>query len=1131
MVLGLMLLLPAELLHAATQQEKIRVKETTSLKSVIKQIESQTDFRFSYKGNLLDNVTVKVSDKETTVDRLLKDILANTGIAYTFSNNYIILTKNNSPKAAAKTAASAPKSRTWELKSQVIDAETKLPVIGATVFVKNTQVGTTTNVDGEFNLKYTGTENILTISYVGYATKELAMSTLPKLISLSMDNQLEEVVVVAYGTQKKASVTGALTSISPDKLVKTPVGDITNILAGQMPGVSTIQTTGQPGADQAQIFIRGAGSLSDGASSPLVLVDGVERPMSSIDPNEIENLTVLKDASSTAVFGVRGANGVVIITTKRGKVGKPTISVSTSLGLQHPISYLEQTGSYEFAHFWNMKQQNDGVTDPKLYFPREAVEAYRTGSDPIMYPNKDWSKEVFRDFFMQSKTNINMSGGSEKVKYFVSLGFFTQNGLLKKMDALDYDNNFNFNRYNFRANLDFKLSPSTNMKFNVGGNVGDTREPRPVEGIENPWVYTKIWVTPLSSPGLINGLRTYIPGTMVPNSEVVSRTGYDAFYGTGYNRTVKTTLTLDVDITQDLSMLTKGLSISARGSFDTNMNMVKEHKQNGIEKQMVYYKTHLENPNIPTTDPDYDKTHIFIPRGSYSPMTYSSSTGKDRNWYMEFRLNYNRTFAEDHEVSALVLYNQSRDYYPKSYSYIPRSYVGVVGRVTYGYKHKYLFDINAGYNGSENFAPGSTRFGLFPSASLAWVISEEGFMKNQSAITFLKLRASIGKVGNDRGTSRFMYMQSVWNPNNSYNFGVNNPNSLPGYTSGTPGNSDVTWETSVKSDFGLELKMFRDRLSLTGDYFYEKRTGILISPNSTPSIIATSLPNLNLGKVDNHGFEVSLGWSDYRPNGFFYGVDANVSFARNKIIYKDEVLSQYAYKNHTGGSTGRESGLYQFERLYNENDFVFDGAGNRILNPALPQPIQNVFPGDAMYADLNGDGIVDGNDTKVAGYAQRPEYTFGLNTRIGYKGFSFSMNWIGATNVDRMMQIEYRIPYTNAGARGLLKYFYENCWTPENPNGTLPRAAETSEGWNSSPSTLWLRDASYIRLKNITVGYTFNNSKFLKKIGASSLELTLTAYNLLTFSSMDFEDPETTPDNLGKYPLVKSVNLGINLKF
>lgn len=417
-------------------------------------------------------------------------------------------------------------------------------------------------------------------------------------------------------------------------------------------------------------------------------------------------------------------------------------------------------------------------------------------------------------------------------------------------------------------------------------------------------------------------------------------------------------------------------------------------------------------------------------------------------------------------------------------------------------------------------------------------------MKNSDGsygfISYLKLRGSLGLVGNDAGTSsRFMYMDSIWEDSEeNYYFGQQNSEGLDIYYLGTPGNSDVTWETAIKYNLGFDMRMLRNRLSTNFDVFYEYRSDILLTPNSTPSIIATSLPDMNIGEISNKGFEVAVTWKDEvlkdanNRNGLIYSVTGNVSFARNKIIEMDEVMSQYSYQNQTGGASGRYTNLYEYIRLYTYDDFdVVDGQ--YVLKSDLPQPYVNVYPGDAMYADLNGDGVVDNDDKSVMGFSTTPELSFGLSGTLSYRGWDFSMQWNGATNVNRMMEVEYRIPYTNAGGRGLLTYFVEDCWSPSNLDGTLPRASDTSKTWNSEDSSLWLRDATYFRLKTIGIGYTFskNNCARLEKAGIGSVGVRLTGYNLLTFSPLDFQDPEALASNNGAYPLVKSYDLGISLKF
>lgn len=1027
-------------------------------------------------------------------------------------------------------------AQTMEVRGRVTDDRME-PIPGVNVLIKGSTAGTFTDVDGNYTIM-TVPDAVLKFSSLGFLDNSVKVGGRTVLdVVLSGDTEsLEETVVIAYGTRSKASVTGALASVGTEELLKSPAVSVTNMLAGNIPGVSAVQTSGQPGKDAATLYIRGSGSLDNSLAAPLVLVDGVERDFSQIDPNEIESISVLKDASSTAVFGVRGANGVILVTTRRGLSGKPKISVSTSVGLQQPISLVEQTGSYEFARFWNIKQELDGVTNGKLYFTREAIEAYRTGSDPIMYPSMDWQDYCFNDVFVQNRNNINISGGNDNVKYFISVGYLYQNGLLKQLPGQEYDNNYRYDRYNYRANIDAKLTPTTTMKLGIGGVVGNTQEPRHVVSDtnqdQNPWVISQIWTHPFAGPGFVDGVRTVIPNDFVPLGEIM-RDGMFVFYGCGYTRKYNTNLNIDLDITQDLGFITEGLSIGIKGAYDNSFSLTKKYTGGGVEYQTAYYQSYFDTDGqMEQTSPDYDKTIIYVPTGSDTPLSYSESNGRGQNWYLEGRINYDRSFGY-HKVSGLFLYNMSRNYYPSTYTYIPRSYMGFVARATYSYMTKYLLDINLGYNGSENFAPGKTRFGLFPSVSAGWVMSAENFMSRQNVFSYLKLRASWGLVGSDKGVNtRFMYMPSVWTGSGSYSFGVSNPEGAPAFSVSKLGNELVTWETSAKTNVGADIKFLDNRLSLVADWFYEDREGILITPESTPGIIATSSPDLNIGEVINQGYEVSLSWNDTPTKDFNYFVNANMSFARNKIIHMDEVPKKYPYMNLTGGSTDRYSGLYKYIRLYQYSDFVTAEDGTLILNPDLPQPYQTVYPGDAMYADLSGDGVIDGNDKCVTGYSERPEYIFGLNAGFNWKGLSFSMQWTGATHVDKMLDIEYRIPFTNAGKRGLLTYFYEGCWTPENQKDAIyPRPAEVSESWNSDNSTLWLMDSSYIRLKNVTLAYTLSNRNWLKKLGMQSLSFTLSGYNLLTFSSLKIIDPEGQTTRTGDYPLVKLYNLGLNINF
>ena len=1029
-------------------------------------------------------------------------------------------------------------SRGITVKGKVLDSQS-LPVIGAGVTVKGTTTGVATGLDGEFSLTVPDENAVLEVASLGYVAKEVKVGKQRDLvIILDEDSEsLEATVVVAYGTQTKATVTGALTTIDSKALVKAPVADVTNVLAGQMPGVSTVQETGQPGEDYAKIYIRGVGSLNESASTPLILVDGVERALNTVDPNEIESLSILKDAASTAVFGVRGANGVIIVTTKRGDAGKPKISVSSITGVQMPMSYIKQSSAYDFARYYNVYQWNDGKTDKGLYFTPEAIEAYRTGSDPIMFPSTDWNEVMFRKAFLQTKNNINISGGSDKVRYFVSMGYMFQNGLLKQIPGVDYDNNYTYNRYNYRANLDFKLTETTDMHFNISGVIGDTHEP--YTDRDNIWTLTMLWAHPVGSAGVIGDQVFTSVSTNALPSGLTKWNGWEYYYMTGYTDKYKTTLGMDLTINQKLDFVTEGLSASVKGSYDASMQM-KKKRIGGSGLHYTYeYASWADDSGLSIADPDFDRSYVTVISSSEAPLSWSDpSTDDDKSWYLEGRIDYRRKFAGKHNVSGLLLYNQSRDYYPSQYSYLPRGYVGFVGRATYGYMDKYLIDLSAGYNGSENFAPGKTRYGFFPSVSVGWVISEEPWVKSLGWMDYLKLRASIGKVGNDLGqSSRFMYMEGTWNEEGSYYFGTNKSDGVPRYELGKPGNEAITWETAVKSNIGLDFELFNKRLHFSGDLFKEHRSNILVKPNSLPGIIAFTPQNMNRGEVENKGYEVELGWRDHIGD-FTYDINANVTFARNKIIFMDEVEPQYAYQAQTGGSTNRHL-LYIYERLYQKSDFYTDENGVQRLNPDLPQPATTVYPGDCMYKDLNEDGVVDGLDKMYTGYPDRPEYVFGSNWKFGWKGFNMNLNWIAATNVNRVWNADYRIPFTNSGHRGLLQIFAENSWidddnpwAPGREDGTLPRFTKTNYPWNSEDSTLWTVDASYIRLKSASFGYTFSRGKFLKSLGIGSLGIMFTGYNILTFSKMTLQDPEAkSSDSDGTYPLVKTYNLAININF
>lgn len=1039
-------------------------------------------------------------------------------------------------------------------KGKVVDDRTSEPLVGATVKVKGSTIGTITDIDGNFALDIPDNISpiVFEVSYLGYASKEAAPAkTTGFTIRLAEDSQtLEEVQVIAYGKQSKMSVTAAISSIDTKELMKSPSGSVANALSGAITGLSSIQPSGQPGAENPSIYIRGTGSLSDELSKPLILVDGVERSFFQMDSHEIESITVLKDAASTAVFGVRGANGVVLVTTRRGVSGKPVISLNSSFGLTQALRNLKGVDSYTYASLYNEAQLSDNpsLTESQLGFSPFVMDMFRTNEDPIMFPNVDWNDYLFKNLAWQTQHNLTLSGGGERFRYFVSLGYLLQDGMLKQLGE-SYDPNYQYKRFNYRSNVDIDITKSTLLKVNIGGHVGAKREPRTDE------LWRKVlWSTPFSSPGIVDGKQI----SNIYSNRYISigerSCPLDYYYNYGYNVDTDNVLNLDLALEQKLDFITPGLSMNIKGAYNTNYNVKASRTPSGADSMCTpIYLGSIETPGMDFWDPRFDRTIVYQTdgvSGLHEQMSYGEKVGRGRNWYGEFSLNYSRSFG-DHDVSALFLYNQSKKYYPETkidgkvfYMDIPTAYVGYVGRMTYAYKKRYMVDLNAGYNGSENFAP-DKRFGFFPAVSAGWILSEEKFMKKQKVIDFLKLRASYGIVGNDKmENARFLYMAGAWSGYNtvakgqgSWQFGKNGGTGLlPDAKENTIGNPDVTWEKVAKQNYGIDLKMFDSRLSLTADVFFEKRKDILSTRNTLPAITDINLPKINLGKVNNHGYELSLGWND-RAGKVDYWLKANVSYAKNKIIYMDEVVPNEPYMAETGRSTGLTYG-YIFDRFLQKDDFDADGNLKKDENgrQILPQmALGTPRPGDALFKDLNGDGVINGDDKTRFGYAERPDYVFGFLGGLKWKNFEFSMQWTAAMNASRILDGEYRNAFGSTNSRMLLKFLADGRWTEENPNSRFPRLTFMNKSHYLQTSDLWLMNGSYLRLKTAEISYTLPQKDFLKKVGIESVRFYCNGYNLLTLFSdlndIDIDPEGGTDGGNNNYPNIRIYNFGVNISF
>ena len=1039
-------------------------------------------------------------------------------------------------------------------KGKVVDDRTSEPLVGATVKVKGSTIGTITDIDGNFALDIPDNISpiVFEVSYMGYASKEAAPAkTTGFTIRLAEDSQtLEEVQIIAYGKQSKMSVTAAISSIDTKELLKSPSGSVANALSGAVTGLSSIQPSGQPGAENPSIYIRGTGSLSDELSKPLILVDGVERSFFQMDSHEIESITVLKDAASTAVFGVRGANGVVLVTTRRGVSGKPVISLNSSFGLTQALRNLKGVDSYTYATLYNEAQLSDNpsLTESQLGFSPFVIDMFRTNEDPIMFPNVDWNDYLFKNLAWQTQHNLTLSGGGERFRYFVSLGYLLQDGMLKQLGE-SYDPNYQYKRFNYRSNVDIDITKSTLLKVNIGGHVGAKREPRTDE------LWRKVlWSTPFSSPGIVDGklISNIYSNRYISIGE--RSCPLDYYYNYGYNVDTDNVLNLDLALEQKLDFITPGLSMNIKGAYNTNYNVKASRTPSGADSMCTpIYLGSIETPGMDFWDPRFDRTIVYQTdgvSGLHEQMSYGEEVGRGRNWYGEFSLNYSRSFG-DHDVSALFLYNQSKKYYPETkidgkvfYMDIPTAYVGYVGRMTYAYKKRYMVDLNAGYNGSENFAP-DKHFGFFPAVSAGWILSEEKFMKKQKVIDFLKLRASYGIVGNDKmENARFLYMAGAWSGYNtvakgqgSWQFGKDGGTGLlPDAKENTMGNPDVTWEKVAKQNYGIDLKMFDSRLSLTADVFFEKRKDILSTRNTLPAITDINLPKINLGKVNNHGYELSLGWND-RAGKVDYWLKANVSYAKNKIIYMDEVVPNEPYMAETGRSTGLTYG-YIFDRFLQKDDFDADGNLKKDENgrQILPQmALGTPRPGDALFKDLNGDGVINGDDKTRFGYAERPDYVFGFLGGLKWKNFEFSMQWTAAMNASRILDGEYRNAFGSTNSRMLLKFLADGRWTEENPNSRFPRLTFMNKSHYLQTSDLWLMNGSYLRLKTAEISYTLPQKDFLKKVGIESVRFYCNGYNLLTLFS-DLNDIDIDPEGVtdggnNNYPNIRIYNFGVNISF
>lgn len=1083
-----------ELSHAAqtAQQNTIRIGNVTNLKELIRQIEAQTSYKVSYQGNLADNITIKADPSKHNVEELLADALRGTGISYVIRYNTIILTQEQ-PRAEAAQQA----SQTRHIAGRVIDAETKEPIIGATVWVKDSALGTNTNVDGAFDYTFTGHYGYIAVSYIGYQTQEFPVTNLPKVIELSAGNELDEVVVVGYGTQKKASVVGSIASVSVND-IRMPTAKISNNLAGQLAGVISVQRSGEPGASST-FWIRGISTFGS-STTPLVLVDGIERDLDLVDIEDIKDFSILKDAAATAIYGVRGANGVILITTREGIVGKPQINIRFEAGMVQPTKVPDMLDAVQFAELWN------AAAGSEVYTP-EVIQKYRDGSDPDLYPNVDWVDYLYKDLSFNERVNVNVTGGGSTAKYYISGGFYNEDGLFARDNMKEYNTSVFYRKFNFRSNVEVQLHKYTKLNVNLATTF--ERKNEPGTAASTIWDYA-VKSAPNVFPAVYsNGL---LPGPGANNGEnpyvLLTQTGYrEKFYNTAQSL---------FSLTQDLGdWVTKGLTVTVKGSFDAkNYNHLARTKT--PPQYMASGRDEFGDLILQQTVVGTDN------------LTYAESHSGYRSVYLEASVNWARSFGK-HDLSALFLYQQSQrndvgiDKSEPELA-LPYRHQGIAGRITYSYDNRYFIEGNFGYNGSENFSPGK-RFGFFPSVAAGYMISNEKFFEPvRGVIDLLKIKASYGIVGNDKiGTGdnvrRFIYNGTV-NSGSSYYFGTR-PHSSSSIQMGDWPNPNVGWEEAHKLNVGVDLSLF-SKLKISADYFKEKREGIFLQRQSIPVYVGLSTqPWVNIGKMRNSGVDASLEYHQTIGQDLHLTVRGNFTYARNMIVDQDQPDYKYLYMNRTGQARYQTFGLVAAGLFRDQAD----------IDAWPKQSFGDVEPGDIKYLDLNGDGVVDSYDVKPIGYTNVPEIVYGFGFSLQWKAFDFSAFFQGVGHVSFSTRTDQTLGFNARNSReaNLFSDVYDNYWTPERLDAKYPRLYIGTNNNNNQTSTFWMANGRYMRLKNLEIGYTLPK-RISKKMAMQNMRVYLSGVNLFTFSPFKLWDPDLQT-GATNYPNNRIINIGLTIGF
>lgn len=1133
--------LQAAATESYSQATKISLSmKDASLEEVIWTMKKMTQFKFFYQNDEIEEIQgLNIEFSDQTVDAILDACLENTGLTYEIVHKAVIIHKDANkiePPGPSPDSELNPQKKT--ITGKVTDSK-GLPLPGVTVIVKGTTVGTVTDPDGNFSLDVPVAAEVLQFSFVGMKMQEVLLAG-KATFNITLEEEsadLEEVVVVGYGIQKKVTVTGAVSSIKTEDIVKGSSASLANTLAGRIAGLTSIQSAGgQPGRDDATMYLRGAATTN--GTSPLILIDGVPRDnLRTIDPNEVASVSILKDASATALFGVRGANGVILITTRRGTEGRMELSVNAEQSYTSFTREPERLHSWEYMALRNEASANDGVSTPP--YDQATINKYLNpleGLDPnaadyeeqkrireYIYPDHDYYREYISRYAPQTRVNMNASGGSKKISFFVNAGFLHQGGNLKTepKSVLGYDSSSKMDRYNFRANIDYQLTKSLKSFLNIGSYIEQVNMPAAwLYGNDTNWMmrdllYQAQTILPITpGPTTIDGFGVE-PGQIV-DPGYMDRSAFEIMNRMGYRNEVRSNLNTSIGFEWDLSeTVTKGLSVKGLFSYDSKATTAMQ----GEKSERLF---------LAEVNPETNTLSYAVKRSDERLLSIVKGADSRYNVNIQGIINYSRTFGGKHDVSGMVL--AQRDYWESTVGEIPYNVVGFSGRFTYGYDSRYLAEVDMGYNGSEQFAP-SNRYGFFPAVSLGWIVSNEGFMKEQKAITNLKLRGSYGLVGNDNiGGSRFLYQDNIamgGGTLGSLGFGQ-------GISQGLLGNPNLSWELAKKQNYGFDIQILND-LNVTFDYFKENRSKILISRGMVPQLQGVPLgniPKVNMGKVDNSGYEIEVTYNKNITKDLKLMVRGNYNYNKNKVVFVDEPMRDetYAYQYRSTGFPLATNWGYKIDYSNGNGYFNSQEELDQYL-ATTTYGFGNPRVGDFKYIDLNDDGIVDDKDQAPIGSSRIPGVTYGLTLSLNYKSFDFTAFFQGvgkySSNYSAQGVYEYII-------RGTYFDYHKTAWTEERylsgDKITYP-ALSTHSNTNHVANDYFIMNRAFTRLKNVELGYTLSDQRILKLIGISALRVYVSGQNLFTWDhlKMGHLDPENN-DPIG-YPVTKMKNFGIDVTF